>query len=174
MTASNVVPIQIPDSLPQFKRPPGLPETCSDEMLMEAVKASLCGAAPEELAKMLGVPAKGVKYWMNSREWQSIKAYVWPEVKGLVHNELVSVRSKALQLIGKRLHEGDPYYDLSGEFKGYRPLKANDLVNVLQRTSEVVHQIEKELGVVSDDSGRPLCDVGRRHVKCSPSSHRGD
>jgi hypothetical protein len=51
------------------------------------------------------------------------------------------------------VQEGDPQYDMRGEFVGYRPIKAKDLTQMLTQTSEVIHQIEKEIGGIRDDEG---------------------
>jgi hypothetical protein len=145
--------LPIPASLPMFRRPPGLPRTCSDEDLLEAVKASLCGAQPEELADLLRVPKSAVRYWVSSKEWNALKQYVWPDLKGVLHTELVSVRSNILKQIAERVREGDPQFNMRGELVGYRPIKARDLTEMLVRTSEIIHVIEKEIGGIRDDEG---------------------
>jgi hypothetical protein len=150
----NAQVIPIPESLPQFRRPPGLPMTCSDATLLDAVKASLCGSGPEDLAPMLGVPVNAVRHWVASKEWNQLKQWVWPDLKGLVHTELVSIRSNLIMKIAQRVKEGDPQYDMRGEFVGYREIKAKDLGVMLLQTSEVIHQIEKEIGVIRDDDGK--------------------
>jgi len=148
--------ITIPESLqiPEFERPPGLPATCTDAELIEAVKASLCGAGPEELAKMLHVPEFGVRYWVMSKEWNAIKAAVWPELKGIVHSELCSVRSAMISQLAERVRKGDPFYDNFGAFVGFRPVKARDLGFLLAQSTEVIHALEKEIGGIRDDEGQ--------------------
>jgi hypothetical protein len=146
--------IPIPESLPQFRRPVGLPYTCTDEMLLEAVKVSLVGGEPAEIAKLLNVPRETLRHWMGSKEWNYLKDWVWPEIKGVVHTELVGVRSKIIRQIGERLTTGDAQYDMRGELVGYRPIKARELADMLTKTSEVIHQIEKEIGGIRDDDGK--------------------
>lgn len=142
----------------EFERPPGLPHTCSDAELLEAVKASLCGATDIELAEMLHVPPVGVKYWVGSKQWTVIKQYVWPQLKGLLHTELCGIRSTVLHKLAERVRDGDPQYNLMGELIGYRPVKSRDLATMLVQSSEVIHNLEVEIGVIRDDKNNISLD----------------
>lgn len=143
----------------EFDRPPGLPATCSDKELLEAVKASICGATDKDLAYLLHVPEFSVKYWVASKEWTAIKDHVIPELKGLLHTQLCGIRSTLIQKLGQRIREGEPQYNQLGEpvtdAEGnpvYRPVKARDLAIMLVQSSEVLHNLEVEIGLVVDES----------------------
>ena len=175
--SKNVVSIPKTVDVVEFDRPPGLPHTCSDADLIEAVKSSICGGTHKEIAELLHVPEFSAKYWMSSREWTVIKQAVYPQLKGLLHTELCGVRSKALHQLAKRVDEGDPQYNQLGECVGFRPVKARDLTFILMSTSEVIHDIELELGVITDeDKNISLADLQvalRAYARAGPADITG-
>lgn len=138
----------------EFERPKGLPETCSDADLLDAVKASLCGATHEELARLLGVPEIGVRYWLASPEWTKIKDHVWPELKGVVHTELCGIRSELIVQLVDRVRNGDPVYSAAGKELFRRKVKARDLATMLVQSTDVIHELEREIGKFTDPEGR--------------------
>lgn len=144
----------------EFDRPPGLPATCTDANLLDAVKASIAGATDEDLAPLLHVPPQAVKWWVASAEWNAIKTHVLPAMKGLFHTQLCGIRSSVIQKLAERVRLGDPIYTNLGEpalneqgEQLYRPIKAKELAGILVQTSEVLHNLEVEIGVVADDRG---------------------
>jgi hypothetical protein len=155
---NNVIALPTSVDEVEFDRPPGLPETCSNDELLQAVKAQLCGATQEELARLLHVPVIGVSHWVNSREWSLLKQHVLPEMKGGVHGELMGVRSLLIRQLAQRVREGDPQYNQLGEFLGFRPVKARDLSTMLVQSSEVLHNLELEIGVIRDEKNHISLD----------------
>lgn len=145
--------VQIPASL-RFVRPPGLPVTCSDEQLLEAVKAYLCGAREDVLAPMLSVPEHAVKYWTDSREWGELTRYVLPEVRGILSGQLTRCASKALLELDERITDGDYRYDAGGALLGRTKLRAKELSLIATQVMEQSERLEKLLGNLkdSDDS----------------------
>jgi hypothetical protein len=154
----NVVAIPKHVDVVEFERPPGLPATCSDGELVEAVKASICGASYKEVAELLHVPEFSAKYWISSKEWTAIKQAVLPELKGFLHTDLCGIRSSILQKLGERVRFGDPQYNQMGEpvlnaegEQVFRPIKAKDLSIMMVQVSGVLHDIEVEIGVITDE-----------------------
>ena len=157
--------LRIPESLPMFRRPPGLPATCSDEDLEEAVKASLCGADDKSLAKLLKVPSSAVKYWTDSKEWGGIVALLLPEVQSILKGQLTRLASTALTQLDERLQKGDPIYDLTGEYKGRKKLKARDLADIAVKVMEQQRALERSIGDISDDENRISLDKLAKALK---------
>lgn len=152
------VPKTLLDEL--FDRPPGLPATCSDGDLIDAVRKAMIGATDDEIADTLGVPISTVKHWIASKEWQNMKQQMLPVVKNLHHNQLFSIRSIVLEKLTERLRLGDPMYNNLGEpctdedgNQLYRPIKGRELSNILAQVNPVLHDLEVEIGVVADDRG---------------------
>ena len=152
----------------EIERPFGLPEVCSDDDLMEAVMASMCGAELEELAPLLKVPPNAVRYWVGTNEWNALKAQVYPRIKQTVHTELCGVRSLAIRRLGERLRDGDPVIsretglpltrtviknDQPVEVPVYAPVSAANVAKILTAASDVLHELERDLGVVRNDKG---------------------
>jgi len=157
--------LAIPDSIPQFRRPPGLPLTCTDEDLSEAVKAHLCGANDDSLAELLHVPARSVKYWTDSKEWAAITALFLPDVQLILKGQLTRLASSALNQLDERLQNGDPVYNLQGEYAGRKKLKARELADIAIKVMDEQRALEKSIGKIGDDEGKISLEKLARALK---------
>jgi len=147
----NVIPLELPPNFPVFTRPPGLPETCSDAQLLEAAKAYLCGTDNPTLAKMLGVPVAGIRYWTDSREWGQLIEFIRPEVAGILIGQTTRVASLALVQLEDRLVKGDQVFSQQGEYVGRREVKAKDLAEIATKVLEQQKNLERSIGKITDD-----------------------
>ena len=129
-------------SLPAV-RPKGLPRTCSDEALYEAVKAWLQGLPLPQLATMLGVEKKAVKYWIESPEWQQITNIVRPEVEAESKNKLMRTMSLTLDELETRIREGNPVINYEGVEVGKTPVKAKDLASIAKTLSDMKEAVNE-------------------------------
>jgi len=136
---------------PVFNRPPGLPETCSDEQLCEAVKIHLCGGTHAAIAKLLSVPEKAVRYWVDSREWGQLTALLKPEVAGILIGQTTRVASLALTQLEDRLLNGDEVWNQQGEIVGMRKIKGRDLAEIATKVLEQQKNLERSIGKITDD-----------------------
>jgi hypothetical protein len=148
---SRNAPIALPDNFPVFVRPPGLPATCSDAQLLEAAKAYLCGTDPETLAKMLGVPVVGLRYWTDSREWGQLIEFIRPEVAGILIGQTTRVASLALVQLEDRLVKGDQVFNQQGEYVGRREIRGKDLAEIATKVLEQQKNLERSIGKITDD-----------------------
>ena len=149
--------ITVPKSLPQFVRPPGLPLTCSDDQLLEAVKAYMCGATKDSLAPMLGVPAIAVAHWTDSREWGELVRLVTREVRGVLSGQLTRCASLSLKELADRLQHGEIVYQTSDDGETTtirRALKAKELSTIAREVLEQQERLEKLLGNIRDDDDK--------------------
>jgi hypothetical protein len=147
-----VLPLpDLPENFPRFERPPGLPLTCSDAQLCETVKSYLAGAEPAVLAKMLGVPGKSIRYWLDSREWGSLVAMLLPEVRGVMSGQLTRVASLALVQLEARLRDGDQVFNQQGEYVGRREIRGRDLATIATAVLEQQVKLERIIGGITDD-----------------------
>lgn len=145
----------------EIARPPGLPKTCSDADLMDAVIASMCGAELEELAPLLHVPPEAVRWWVGTPEWVALKRQVSPRIKETVHTELSGVKARAVRELGKRLRDGDvavdrktgePLFNEDGSYVMV-PVNAAVVANILRTSTEVLHELERDIGSIRDEKG---------------------
>ena len=152
----------------EIERPFGLPETCSDQELIEAVLASMLGADLDSLAPLLHVPPNAVRHWVGTKEWSALKSQVSPAFKSMVHTELCSLRSLSLLKLRERLRDGDVAVDRQGspitklvandegeptEVNVTVPVSAANVAKILIATQSVLHELERDLGVVRDEKG---------------------
>jgi hypothetical protein len=141
----------LPTNFPLFSRPAGLPATCSDAMLCEAVKAYLLGTDEKTLGRMLGVPTKSVRYWTDSKEWAALVDLHAPELKQMLKGQLTRVASMTLRQLEDRLTYGDQVFDQKGEFVRRREVKGRDLAEIATRVLEQRANLEKLIGDLRDD-----------------------
>ena len=147
-------PPPLPDSFPTFVRPPGLPYTCTDEMLLEAVKCYLIGTDEKTLARMLCVDTKSVRYWTDSREWAALIELQTPELKMMLKGQLTRVASMTLRQLEDRLTYGDQVFDMTGKFVRRREIKGRDLSEIMTRVLEQRANLEKVIGNMTDPDGK--------------------
>ena len=143
--------VALPEVLPFARRPPGLPATCTDADLAEAVKAYLCGASEETLSGLLHVPPHAVKHWLDCREWGVLCQTLRPEVEGVLGGQMTRLASLAFVQLEKRLIEGDPAIGANGEVltdeQGepiHKPLKAKELSLIATQMLETRAKIKVE------------------------------
>lgn len=118
-------------------RPKGLPRTCSDEALYEAVKAWLQGLPAENVAVMLGVKPAAVQFWVDSPEWRQVVSIVLPEVEADSKGKLLRTMSLSLEELEKRIREGNPVINYEGVEVGRTPIKAKDLAGIAKTLSDM-------------------------------------
>ena len=118
-------------------RPKGLPRTCSDEELYEAVKAWLQGLPAENVAEMLGVKPAAVAFWVDSPEWRQVVSLVLPEVEADSKGKLLRTMSLSLDELEKRIREGNPVINYEGVEVGRSPVKAKDLAGIAKILSDM-------------------------------------
>lgn len=157
--------LPIPDSLPVIRRPKGLPLTCSDEEFQEAVYARLCGADDAAVAKLLHVPAKAVKYWVDSPEWGAAARAVTPEVEAILAGQLTRVANLALTQLDDRVAKGDPIWNTNGEpvldesgKQRRKPLRGAELSAIALRVFEMKKTLANGMQALRDDADRIALD----------------
>ena len=147
-----VLPLpELPENFPYFQRPPGLPETCTDAQLCEAVKSYLAGSDLPTLALMLGVPQRSVRYWLDSKEWGSLVALLLPEFRGVMSGQLTRVASLALNQLEARLRDGDQVFNQQGAYVGRREIRGRDLATIATAVLEQQVKLEKIIGGITND-----------------------
>ena len=139
--------LTIPDELNRA----GLPATCTDHELSEAVRFWLCGGSKEEIALLLHVKPPQVTHWINSRAWQQLARNYAPEVQAIVSGSLTRLKGKALEALADRVENGDFRVDNTGEIVGRTPMKGRDLAQVFAQMSDAQVQLEKMIGSIKDD-----------------------
>lgn len=118
-------------------RPKGLPRTCSDEELYEAVKAWLLGLPVDNVAEMLHVEPRAVVYWIESPEWRQVVNLCMPEVEADSKGKLLRTMSLSLDELEKRIREGNPVINYEGVEVGKTPVKAKDLASIAKTLSDM-------------------------------------
>ncbi len=144
-------PPDLPVAFPVFARPPGLPQTCTDAMLCEAVKCFLLGTDEKTLARMLCVPKSAVRYWTDSKEWAALIKMYTPEIESMLKGQLTRVASMALRQLEDRLNDGDQVFNQQGECVARRELKGRELAEIATRVLEQRANLEKLVGDLGDD-----------------------
>jgi hypothetical protein len=159
--------VALPEVLPFARRPPGLPATCSDTDLAEAVKAYLCGASEETLAGMLKVPTHAVKHWLDCREWGVLCQTLRPEVEGVLGGQMTRLASLAFVQLEDRIVKGDPVIGANGEVltddegnPRFKPLKGKELSLIATQMLETRAKIKPQDPNKKDDD-LTLLDLAR-------------
>ncbi len=134
-----------------FERPDGLPVTCTDGDLLEAVRLWLSGGDKIEIAALLKTKPATVNYWINSKGWQVVARMIAPEMQALVSGSLTRLKRQSLEQLADRIENGDYRMDNSGEIVGRVPMKGRDLVEVFAKVSDAQVQLEKMIGSIKDD-----------------------
>ncbi len=143
--------VALPEVLPFARRPPGLPATCSDTDLSEAVKAYLCGASEATISTLLKVPEHAVKHWLDCREWGVLCQTLRPEVEGVLGGQMTRLASLAFVQLEDRIVKGDPVIGANGEVltddegnPRFKPLKGKELSLIATQMLETRAKIKPE------------------------------
>jgi hypothetical protein len=118
-------------------RPIGLPRTCSDEALADAVKAWLIGNPPEAVAEILGVKKSTLPYWTQSEEWQRLAGLLMPVVEGQARGGITRTISVVLEKLEDVVTNGNPLVSNEGEIVGRVPVKAKDLAGIAKTLYDI-------------------------------------
>jgi len=141
--------VRLEDKGEARERPPGLPATCTDAALKDAVRDYLLGESFENLAKRLGVTKGFPEGWQRSPLWGALAVDLLPEAQDLLRGRLTRSLAQTLNLIDARIAHGDVGYTREGE-KYTRELSALTLATLASRLAEIQRGIEK-----IDDSKPP-------------------
>ena len=145
-----------------FRRPPGLTKACTDEDLLAAVKAYLCGAQEEEVRRHLKVAAGTTQYWTNTREFRDLVNAQLVDIGELVRHRLIRVGAKALTQLDERLENGQAIYGMDGEQIATRPLSSKELTDITRTVMDQARALEKSLpGKVDEDGKMTLVNLAR-------------
>lgn len=139
-----------PFAAPIFARPLGLPRSCSDEALCEAVFLHCTGGDDEVVAALLGVPSKALPYWTQSEEWGQIKELLRPHLRGIADTKLTRLINLSLGELEDRLLHGEKVgFERTNNETGKvlpevrRPLSSKTLVTVLNTLMEKQFLIQR-------------------------------
>ena len=137
-------------SLP-VTRPSGLPKTCSDKHLYEAVKAWLQGESPKVVAEFLNVPVKTLGYWVESHDWHVLVNALRIDLQGYTNSTLGRLQNMTLKELEDRLTDGDEVLARDGSLVRIK-IKARDLASIAGMLFERKEQIERKLDGIPDKS----------------------
>ena len=146
-----VVPLQEDRPL---RRPPGLTKACSDQDLLNAVKAYLCGAKQEELKEHLKVPLPSVDYWIETREFRQLINDQLEDISQTIKHRLIRTSAKALAQLDDRLENGSTIYNMQGEEVGTRPLTPKELTDITRTVMDQARALDKALPQKNDDDAK--------------------
>ena len=137
-----------------LRRPTGLSKACSDEDLLNAVKAYLCGAQEEEVRRHLKVAAGTTAYWINTREFRDLVNDQLVDISETIKHRLIRVSAKALTQLDDRLENGNAIYSMDGEQIGTRPLNTKELTDITRTVMDQARALEKGLPGKTDDGDK--------------------
>ena len=138
-----------------FTRPPHLPASTSNELLLKAVKAAALGVKDGEVAQMLGVPVQALDYWTKTKEWKQLRATITEQVKEMVAMQVADMAAKALRELNDRLDHGNKTLRVekrrnenSGETEyidvlARVPLSAMELTNIANTLFDRADRLER-------------------------------
>lgn len=132
-----------------IKRPHGLPKTCSDAALLEAVKAWLLGEPPRVVAEFLNVPIKTLPHWINSKEWNVIVSAAYLELQGYAHSKLGRLVNLSLAELADRLENGDEHVTKDGVVVHIK-IKGRDLATIATMLMDKQTEVKKRLDGIPD------------------------
>ena len=143
-----------------WTRPRGLPATCTDEELFEAVELWLLGEKPTILAELLHVKPDQLRQWIASKSWQALAKSFALGVQASISSSLTRLKAQALVELADRVNGGDYIVRLDGtpvlnETTGVpvrRPMRGRDLLEVFAKVSDCQLQLEKAIGNIKDDT----------------------
>ena len=118
-------------------RPVGLPRTCSDEDLTDAVKAWLVGEPPEKVSALLGVKKSALSAWTQSEEWNRLAGLLMPVVEGQSRGGITRTLSITLERLEDVVTNGNPLVSNEGEIIGRVPVKAKDLAGIAKTLYDI-------------------------------------
>lgn len=138
-----------------FNRPPFLPQSTSNEMLLKAVKASALGVKDGQIAEMLGVPVTAISYWVRSKEWKALREQITQQVREILTHQVADMAAKALNELSDRLDLGEKRVRLQtvkqkdgnkvDSWVEYRvPLSAGELTSIANALFDRADRLERQ------------------------------
>lgn len=115
----------------QIQWPAGVPKTCSQGMLVTAVRMWCRFASDVQIGKFLNIPAHAVKEYTTSLWWANLVKELRPYLDFDIENSFGRIGFKALEQLEDRLTYGDFYITRDGE-RARRPLDAKTLIQIAQ------------------------------------------
>lgn len=115
----------------EIQWPAGVPKTCSQGMLVTAVRLWCRFASDIQIAKYLNIPAHAVKSYTQSLWWAELVKQLRPQLDFDIEASFGRIGFKALEQLEDRLTYGDFYITRSGE-RARRPLDAKSLAMIAQ------------------------------------------
>jgi hypothetical protein len=113
----------------EIEWPRSIPRTCTQGMLVAAVRLWAKFATDLQIAQYLNIPPHAVKEYTSSLWWAEIVKQLRPQLDFDIENSFGRIGFKALEEIEDRLRYGDFYVNRYGE-RARRPLTAKDLAAI--------------------------------------------
>ena len=150
-------------AVPAFRRPPDLPNTCSDEALLDAVVGYLSGMDIGQVAKLLhqdkidGWRKHLECNWLSKPGWRFLTEQMKEIVRVNTQTRITRIMGRCFNLIDERLERGDPVYSLEGEVIGYRAVRVKDIAGIAAQMVDRSLELDKRTGSREKDEGdKPL------------------
>lgn len=115
----------------EIQWPAGVPQTCSQSMLVTAVRMWARFASDLQIAKFLNIPAANVRSFTQSLWWAELVKQLRPQLDFDIESSFGRIGFKALEQLEDRLTYGDFYITRNGE-RARRPLDAKTLAQIAQ------------------------------------------
>lgn len=113
----------------EIQWPAGVPKTCSQGMLVTAVRMWARFASNLEIAQFLNIPVHAVPAYTSSLWWADLVKQLRPILDHDIEHSFGRIGSRALSQLEDRLTYGDFYITRNGE-RARRPLDAKTLAQI--------------------------------------------